>query len=156
MLPTEAQWEYAGRAGSDKPWSTGEKPDSLFGHANVADKTAERSPVVSRPSEGFESFDDGHATPARVGTFLPNAFGLHDMHGNVSEWCRDWLGSYTQIAAPGDGLRSGHGPGSGYRVFRGGSFISAAVSARSAYSAGLSAETRASTVGIRAARAITE
>ena len=72
-LPTEAEWEYAARAGSTTKFATGNRFQSLQGHANVPQ------------SERFDSFSDS----SPVGSFRPNSFGLHDMHGNVWEWCLD-------------------------------------------------------------------
>jgi formylglycine-generating enzyme required for sulfatase activity len=74
-LPTEAEWEYACRAGTETPFNTG---DTL---------TAEQSNIgVTR--------DNKPQTTVAVGSYKPNAWGLHDMHGNVLEWCLDWHGPY--------------------------------------------------------------
>jgi formylglycine-generating enzyme required for sulfatase activity len=93
-LPTEAQWEYACRAGTQGRFSTGDDLSSLSGYANLAD-------------EQFQAieYDDGFLEPAPVGNYKPNPFGLHDMHGNVYEWCRDVFDSYEKPARDGDGLR---------------------------------------------------
>jgi formylglycine-generating enzyme required for sulfatase activity len=98
-LPTEAEWEYACRAGTTTAYSFG---DSLSkSDANYGDRTA------------------GSIKP--VGTYKPNAFGLYDMHGNVMEWCNDWFDSFLQK----DGeVTDRKGPATGdTRVLRGGSFI---------------------------------
>ena len=149
-LPTEAQWENACRAGTSTPWFTGREPGSLEGFANVLDQTGARVPPAW---PGGESFDDGHKGPARVGTFAPNVFGLHDMHGNVSEWCRDWYGVYSSATRPGDGLRKVRSAQNA-RVNRGGDYPNAARRARSAYR-NLNAPTiRYDNLGVRPARAI--
>jgi formylglycine-generating enzyme required for sulfatase activity len=87
VLPSEAQWEYGARAGSATPWSTGEAKESLSGAANLADRYAQE-----HGGEGWESvevwLDDGKRPRSRR-RFAPNDFGLHDVHGNVWEWCRD-------------------------------------------------------------------
>jgi len=92
-LPTEAEWEYACRGGTTTIYYSGDDPDRLYAHANVADGNLEQKVpgTVARqradrlkPEEG-----DGFAFTAPVGRFKPNAFGLYDTHGNVWEWCRD-------------------------------------------------------------------
>jgi formylglycine-generating enzyme required for sulfatase activity len=128
VLPTEAQWEYACRAGTTTSWHTGDTVELLRGYANIAD---EGSAILFRLEWPHErDFDDGHAVHAPVGSFLPNRFGLHDMHGNVAEWCRDEFASYRSAAEDGDGFRNGDG--SGYHVYRGGHFTSLATLTRSA------------------------
>lgn len=96
-LPSEAQWEYAARAGSSGPWYSGSDPASLEGRENVYDLySAEFIKEVfgdSRPGR----FNDGFAKHAPVGSFEPSAFGLYDMLGNVRELC---LNSGTLIEAP--------------------------------------------------------
>lgn len=67
---------------------------------------------------------------AHVGTYRPNAFGLHDVHGNVWEWCQDWSVAYGREPRIGDGLRGARS--AHYRIFRGGSFFNGAHRARSA------------------------
>ncbi|MEM7202632.1 MAG: SUMF1/EgtB/PvdO family nonheme iron enzyme, partial [Planctomycetota bacterium] len=83
ILPTEAQWEYACRAGTTTAWFTGNASRTLRRFANVGDTNA------ARP----------------VGELRPNAFGLHDVHGNVAEWCRDELVTYELPTRAGDGFR---------------------------------------------------
>ena len=101
-LPTEAEWEYASRAGNTTAYSVG---DSLTkADANI----------------------DGDSTKA-VGSYKPNAFGLYDMHGNVYEWCEDFYGDY-----PAGAGTDPKGPATGYsRVLRGGSFFNNELVARS-------------------------
>ena len=102
-LPTEAQWEYSCRAGT-----TGDYAGNL-------------------DSVGWYSSNSGNTTHL-VGQKQANAWGLHDMHGNVWEWCADWKGDY-----PGGGVTDPTGPPSGtYRVFRGGGWGFPAVYCRSA------------------------
>ena len=126
-LPTEAQWEAACRAGRGTPWHSGDEIGSLARVANLAD----RSYVDLLDHADAESFDDGNGPPAAVGSYLPNAFGLHDMHGNVWEWCRDAYGSYSMTARADDGLREPRH--AAYRVYRGGSYFDRSINARSAF-----------------------
>jgi formylglycine-generating enzyme required for sulfatase activity len=126
-LPSEAEWEYACRAGTTTLYSYGDDPEGLAAVANVSDATAR---------EKFSSWSgisgrDGHVFTAPVGSFQPNAFGLFDMHGNAWEWCRDWFGeNYYAKSAEKDPT----GPPTGtVRVFRGGSWYDAASLCRSAF-----------------------
>ncbi len=128
-LPTEAQWEYACRAGSEGPWWTGDDDAALVGCANLADKSLHDA-YPDRPTE-WVGHDDGFALHAPVGSLRANPFGLHHMHGNVAEWCADGPGSYGNPARPGDGFRAQ--PDSGYRVLRGGYFEQVPAKARSSY-----------------------
>ncbi|MBK9387892.1 MAG: SUMF1/EgtB/PvdO family nonheme iron enzyme [Planctomycetes bacterium] len=149
VLPTEAQWEYACRAETTTPWSV--PFDELHTAANVADTDAERA----APQWGlFEAWADGQVVHAPVGSFAANAFGLHDLHGNVAEWCRDQRGSYGGERS-GDGLRPEGADRSRNRVFRGGSFIGPAAYARSAYGSGYVPTFRNDDLGLRAARSLT-
>jgi len=87
-LPTEAEWEYACRAGSDASRYWGEDSSRACLYENVADYTAEKQFGIKSVHE----CDDGYAATAPVGSFRPNAFGLYDMLGNVQEWCSDVYG----------------------------------------------------------------
>ncbi len=150
-LPTEAQWEYGCRAGTSTPWFPGREPTTLAGHANILDEYA----VETYPTWGRgEAFRDGYAGPAPVGTYKPNGFGLHDVHGNVWEWCRDWYGRYTLAVRADDGLR-GTGLSSGNRVYRGGSFMNLARYARCANRNLIAPAFCLNALGVRPAREIT-
>ena len=151
VLPTEAQWEHAARAGTDTRWWTGDAASSIQGAANLSDQT------VARMGWGWvteEDLDDGYGRHAPVGTFAPNAFGLHDTMGNVWEWCRDGYGGYGLQAAAGDGERQV--TGARFRVYRGGSFFFTARYARSAYRFNDTPEFRLFPLGVRPARVITD
>ena len=146
-LPTEAQWEYGCRGGTSTVWHFGDDTAEIKGHANVAEKAYARGfgPTAVNYEKGW---DDGHAVTAPVGSFTANGFGLHDVHGNVWEWCRDWFGSYaTSRVLPLTGERRVRG--SLGRVIRGGSFYDAAGLARSADRYGRIPEIRSSSIGLR-------
>lgn len=99
-LPSEAEWEYAARAGTTTSRFWGESPDHACEFANVADESLKSNyPEYERPIHGC---DDRHVHTAPVGTYTPNGFGLLDMLGNVREWTDDcWNDSYRE--APNDG-----------------------------------------------------
>ncbi len=134
-LPIENEWEYAARGGKDTPWSTGAKPESLQGAANVADLYGKKS----NPDWGdaFEpSIDDGHVVHCEVGSFAPNPFGLYDVHGNVWEWC--------------DSLSRAVGK-SVFEPVRGGSFDNPARDARVSAHGNFPRSSAVNTIGLRPA-----
>ena len=116
-LLSEAQWEYACRGGTSTPFCYGDSLDS-----SMANFCGERP--YGRGSIGV--YRD---TTIAVGQFRPNAWGLYDMHDNVSEWCRDWFGDY-----PPGSVTDPEGPGrKSHRVCRGGNFGHYASGCRSAF-----------------------
>ena len=125
-LPTEAEWEYAARAGTTTAYYNGDDPEKLTQIGNVADKKAKEflsSLSVLESSDGF-----GFTAP--VGKFPANNFGLHDMAGNVWEWCQDWYANDYYAQAP---KADPAGPPNGWlKVFRGGGWNGNAWRARSA------------------------
>jgi len=135
-LPTEAEWEYACRAGTTTPFSTGN---------NIT--TSQANYDGNYPYNNNANGKYRKKTTA-VGSFLPNAWGLYDMHGNVWEWCWDWFGNYfngSQIDPMG--VSSGTG-----RMNRGGSFNDRAKSLRSAYRSSSDPNGRYGNLGFRLVR----
>lgn len=129
-LPTEAEWEYACRAGTRTPYFWGEKPAGAKAYANLFDRSAARAHV--RRGEPAP-WDDGFPTTSPVKSFKPNGFGLYDMIGNVWEWCQDWYGPHPSIA-----LFDPEGPQQGQeRVLRGASWHDGPEKARSFSRAGM-------------------
>ena len=146
-LPTEAQFEYALRAGATARYATGDSPQSLDGHANVRDASMmQRFSNRIFPSPPFQ-FDDGVVFTAVVASYPKNAFGLYDMHGNAIEWCRDWYDATYYATAPD---QDPPGPSSGsFRVLRGGSWLGAPVNVRCAGRVNDAPEFRYNSLGFR-------
>ncbi|GHU09506.1 hypothetical protein FACS1894151_07390 [Spirochaetia bacterium] len=124
-LPTEAEWEYACRAGTTTAFNSGSSVDNA----------------------GWYSSNSGSKTH-QVGTKQANSWGLYDMHGNVREWCWDWYGNY-----PSGSQTDPTGASSGaYRVGRGGSWGSDGQDLRSAYRGGSTPSLRGNDLGFRVCR----
>ncbi|MGD0770129.1 MAG: formylglycine-generating enzyme family protein [Tepidisphaeraceae bacterium] len=147
-LPTEAQWEYACRAGTTTAYPWGDSPDDGKGWANCADQSLKK--MVFRQTSvgvGFFSWDDGFVFTSPVGSFKANAFGLYDMNGNVMQWCADRYGDYKEgPAADPTGADLGD-----RRVVRGGSWSCRPRRCRSAYRLAALPDVRIDRVGIRVA-----
>jgi len=153
VLPSEAQWEAACRAGTETPWSTGREKESLEGFANLPDQAAKRMGATWRSIADWPELDDGFGVHAPVGSYRANGFGLHDMHGNVFEWCPDvYSGSAYEGIAPneGDGLREVSG--ASLRVNRGGGYSYRALDARSANRNRYTPGSQSFDLGLRPAR----
>jgi formylglycine-generating enzyme required for sulfatase activity len=127
-LPSEAEWEYACRAGTTTPFHFGETiTTDLANYDGADDKDNKWSGSYGKGPKGIYR---QKTTP--VGTFLPNAFGLYDMHGNVWEWCQDtWHSNYD--GAPNDGSAWIDENDNDYHLLRGGSWILNPQGCRSAY-----------------------
>ena len=113
-MPTEAEWEYAARAGTKDLFAGTNRSDELCQYANV---TTDSSKKRFGSKGGVFPCEDGADALARVGSYAPNAWGLYDATGNVSEWTWDWMGEYRGPATDPIGPSTGRG-----RVFRGGPF----------------------------------
>lgn len=147
-LPSEAEYEYAERAGSATryPWGDGNPAKAI---ANLTGE-GDRSPTKRRWSSFFPRYDDGYWGPAPVRAYAANPFGLYDMEGNVSEWVEDcWHDNYTR--APRDSS-AWVNPGCERRVVRGGSWGSDPLQVRSAFRTSAPADSRSARVGFRIAR----
>ena len=132
-LPSEAEWEYAARAGSTGKWSFGDNESALGQHA------------------WYSANSNSQTRP--VGQKQANAFNLHDMHGNVWEWVQD-VGHDNYSGAPTDGSAWVSGGDQSRRVLRGGSWISGPGSLRSANRDGISPDFRSNYNGFRIARTV--
>ncbi len=141
-LPTEAQWEWACRAGTDTPLWYGGLDTDFAPFANLADKSIQRLAVAGinpqpienpSPFEDFlpkeSRFNDGERIVTETGKYQPNPWGLFDMHGNVAEWTLSTFRAYPYVSS--DGRDDPATPGK--KVVRGGSWFDRPKTARSAY-----------------------
>ena len=152
-LPTEAEWEYACRAGTATPFNTetsiGADEANYYGHYpyEIEENYFSQSNLTTKPG-----IYRGETVP--VGSFQPNRLGLYDMHGNVAEWCWDVYGPYT-LTDTGDATPQTNpaGPAEGTRrVNRGGGWNDFAKNMRSAYRAATPQENRSFNLGFRLVR----
>jgi formylglycine-generating enzyme required for sulfatase activity len=134
-LPSEAQWEYGCRATTTTTWWPGDRAEDLRGVANI----------------DFDTDDSSVGGPQAIGALRANRFGLHDVHGNIWEWCQDAYGNFARRT--GDGLRDE--AGAALRVSRGGDCWAGAAGARSSDRYGRPPAYRAVGIGLRPARGIT-
>lgn len=146
-LPTEAEWEYAARAGSEGPFSVEPSPSprqaNYYGHYPY---NIEQNYFTTEKLDVQPGIYRAKTLP--VGSFKPNAWGLYDVHGNVSEWCWDRYGAYpvgpaTDPAGPGTGAA---------RVCRGGGWNDFAKHLRSAYRSSQTPDDVSASRGFRLAR----
>ena len=128
-LPTEAEWEYACRAGTNTAFYTGNS--------------------ITVAQANYDGKEQSRQSTTMVGSFAPNPWGLYDMHGNIFEWCWDWYGNYISGGTQTDpfGVTSGT-----HRVLRGGSWNKKAQTLRSAYRVGSTPSLRSSEFGFRLVR----
>lgn len=144
-VPSEAEWEYAARAGTRTRYHSGDAPESQAKVANTFDASAK----VNWPKLQSHALkhQDGFAFTAPVASFKPNAFGLYDMHGNAWEWTNDLYDENYYANSPVDDPQ---GPTEGnVYVRRGGSWHTWALYTRSSYRNWNSPQTRYTLVGMR-------
>lgn len=146
-LPTEAEWEYACRAGTTTPFNTetsiSPEESNYYGHYpyEIEDNYFSQGNLTTRPGEYRQ-------TTVAVDSFSPNVWGLYNMHGNVSEWVWDYYGQYDS-----DAVSDPTGPETGTRrVYRGGAWNDFAKNMRSAYRAALPEDQGSFNIGIRLVR----
>jgi formylglycine-generating enzyme required for sulfatase activity len=148
QLPTEAQWEYAARAGTDTRYISGNEALSLHEFGNVQDASfeVEFTRIDFERNPGF-GFIDNNVFTAVCGSYRANSFGLYDMHGNVWEWCRDRYSDRYYAQSP---AADPSGPVEGdTRVLRGGSWNDAPWFVRSAFRTSRNPAGRCNLAGFR-------
>ncbi len=146
VLPSEAQWEYACRAGTSTSWWTGPNPETLAEGANLCDQSCDG---LGQP---METWKDGWQLHGPVHSLRPNPFGLHNTAGNVYEWCRDWFSDYLTDLPDLDGERKPRDQK--YKIARGGCFMDNAFRLRSSDRGYNVPETKNAPLGVRPARRI--
>jgi sulfatase modifying factor 1 len=147
-LASEAEWEYAARAGTATSRYWGDTIDDGCAYENIADQSLKRSEPDYLPE--YANCTDGFANTAPVGTFKPNPWGLYDMLGNVATWVTDcFVDSYRPTPVDGTPNMSGS---CAYRVIRGGSWDENLRAVRAASRIDDAPIDRSNDVGIRIAR----
>ncbi|MDP1673142.1 MAG: formylglycine-generating enzyme family protein [Burkholderiales bacterium] len=148
-LPSEAEWEYAARAGTVTPRYWGMDGHAACAHANGADARLRAALAIAKDWDAADC-DDGHVHTAPAGSFRANAFGLHDMLGNAAEWTADcWSPDYR--GAPADGHSRSDGD-CWLRAVRGGAWDEGPAGLRAGYRVGSPVVIRVYTRGFRVVR----
>jgi len=173
-LPTETEWEFACRAGTETFFSFGDAARGVIHkHANIADSELEKERRLAATRNWLNDWDklpgDGAAFTAAVGSYPANAFGLHDMHGNVWEWCEDlWLDTvYTEFKRPKYDKPNGialdpvnrdrpQTEANDFHVIRGGAWCAGPIVCRSSMRSFWDADDAACYIGFRLARDVAD
>jgi len=150
-LPSEAQWEFACRAGTSSAWWTGNVKELLADKVNLADQSYVAVGGQAGEAAWWPDFKDGFPLHAPVGGFAANAFGLHEICGNVWEWCFDAYEYYPSEEARDPRL---DGEGLAARMMRGGGFDTTASRASSAYRGLNSPKYSVNNLGLRPSKAL--
>lgn len=159
-LPTEAEWEYACRAGSKTAYGFGDEPRDLKDHAWFANNSGTKqidADALSdqhrdNPRNYVDALEAAGCTTHPVGLKKPNAWGLYDMHGNVAEWISEWYAAYPKeaISDPGQPLTLPTEPeGNKAHLIRGGSWYTTAADCRSAARRKVTSSYRDVVIGFR-------
>ena len=151
--PSEAEWEYAARAGTTSVWWTGDTVATLQGAANILDR--HYMEFDFQETFAYElDLDDGYVVHAPVGSFRANSFGLHDMLGNVFEFCQDnWHNRYWGAPDDGAAWEVVNNPD---RVIRGGGWNQNSLVCRSSYRTNIKDDYATSAAGLRPACTLRE
>jgi len=155
-LPSEAQWEFGARGGTSSVWWTGSAKESLDDKVNLADQSYVEAGGPAAQAAWWPEFKDGFVVHAPVGRLAANDFGLHEVCGNVWEWCFDAYAAYPEAGDASSATRDPRMDGDGLaaRVGRGGSFYDAATDARSAGRGNSTPTGRFNNLGVRPSRAL--
>ena len=141
-LPSEAEWEYACRAGSKTPFHFGETIDAALANYNAKSEAAGKY--------GRGKLGEYRQTTTPVDLFSPNLFGLYDMHGNVWEWCQDhWHDSYKDAPIDGSAWLNPKAKEDAHRILRGGSWLYNPQDCRSAFRNHYAPGSRRDSIGFR-------
>ncbi|WP_298869007.1 SUMF1/EgtB/PvdO family nonheme iron enzyme, partial [uncultured Gimesia sp.] len=149
-LPTEAEWEYVCRAGSNSLYFHGDDAEMLTQYGNIWDRSASLEFQRNYAHLKGVSSQDGFAFTSPVGNYAANSWSVYDMHGNVMEWCSDWFDDEYYKTLEGKTLMDSGGPDSGSaRVLRGGNWSLFPEYARAAYRSKLSPSRYSNSIGFR-------